>query len=105
MDWPRPKSCRATCFDSLSQIADTGQFTPQLAMPRHGAVDFVPFHNSLASCGTQGDSLGARRTQEFENRFAHPLWILLRHDAAGVADDFRAFADIGRTARRTPSLR
>ena len=83
----------------MNPLAGTGQFTPQLAIPCHGAVDFVPFHNSLASCGTQGDSLGARRTQEFENRFAHPLWILLRHDAAGVADDFRTFADIGRDAR------
>lgn len=95
----RPKLCRATCFGWLNQIADSGQFTPQLAIPRHGAVDFVPFHNSLASCGTQGDSLGERLAQEFENRFAHPLWNLLRHDAAGVADDFRTFADIGRDAR------
>ena len=98
-NWWRPKLCRAMCLEWLNQIASTGQFTPPLARPRRGAVDFGPFHNTLASCGSRGDSLGEWLAQEFENRFAHLLWILLRHDAAGVAADFRTFADIGRAPR------
>ena len=75
------------------------QFAPQVAIAVHDAVDVVAFDDSLTSRCAERHKFRARQPQQLDNRFAQTLRVLFRDDAAGVADDFGAFADVGGHAR------